>query len=178
MIVHVCGDASHLALIDATRYSSFVGDWGQDNRLYHHLVEQAKQRHALAWGTGFETDWRVEIKAGITDRKGFREFEGTIRNTSNALYLVNYDSLTMAAQFEDYLLPDEETAGYKVPLPSGLYRFRVVQLVDPNGPFWEILGEAPAFLLEYEPCAEDAARLEDVPWADTLSPEQHPRTPR
>jgi hypothetical protein len=180
MIVHVLGDASHLALVDANRYASFVGDWGEDNRLYRHLVGQARQRHALAWGTGLETDWRVEIRKGITGRKGFREFEGTIRNTGDALHLVNYDSLTMAAQFEDHLLPDRETANYKVPLPPGLYRFRVVQLVDPTTRFRETLGEAPAFLLEYETCEEGAPRLEDVPWADTLSqvaPERPPKTP-
>ena len=180
MIVHVLGDASHLALVDVNRYASFVGDWAEDNRLYHHLVEQAQQRHALAWGTGFEIDWRVEIKEGISDRKGFREFEGTIRNTGDTLHLVNYDSLTMAAQFEDHRLPDKETANYQVPLPSGLYRFRIVQLVDPKTRFWETLGEAPAFLLEYETCEEGAPRLKDVPWADTLAqvvPEQHPKPP-
>jgi len=166
MIVRIGGNGSHLALLDLSRYSSFVAhDWARDNLLHRHFVEQMNAQCALVWATGFEASWRVEIEAGITSRKGFREFVRSIRNATDALYLANYDSLTMAAQFADYVLPDQATSGHRIPLASGLYRFRVVQLVDPDSDWWETLGENPAFRLEYEPTMQISPPCKEIPWA-------------
>jgi len=137
---------------------------GKGDLLCKHLVEQANSLHVLAWGTGFETDWRVEVRPGITLKRGFREFSGNIKSTAGALHLVNYDSLTMAAQFEDHRLPDKETNHYSVPLKSGLYAFRVVQIVNPGSRWWASLGDGAAFLLEYEQPTEQSYHFTAVPW--------------
>jgi hypothetical protein len=169
MIVHVGGDGSHLALVDTGSYTSFVGrNWAEGDLLYKHLVEQANSLHALAWATGFETDWRVEVRPGITLKRGFREFSGNIKSTVGALHLVNYDSLTMAAQFEDHRLPDKETNHYSVPLESGSYAFRVVQLVNPRSSWSESLGDGAAFVLEFEPTTEQSNHFTAVPWIGSV----------
>ena len=170
MQVHVCGDASMVSLIDCARYASFVSrNWDEDRRLVKHLIAQANQRSILSWGTGFETDWRFEVRHGITDEAGFRAFTGYIACSDNALYLANFDSLTMAAQFEDNQLPDPETAACKIPLANGLYQVRVVQLVDPDTNWWDTLGEAqPAFLLELAPFAGEPSPCVDLPWVQHL----------
>jgi hypothetical protein len=157
MRVHVGGDGSNLALVDTRAYRSFVGaDWCEDGLLYKHLAAEIGQAHALVWAVGFESDWKVDIEAGHSTERGFRAFVGDIVNTGNSLHLVNYDSLTMAAQFDDILLPDEETADYEIALPSGAYRIRVVQMFDPASAWLDVLGDdLPAFRIEYQ--AIDAA---------------------
>jgi hypothetical protein len=157
-----------ISLIDCSRYASFVGDWSTDHRLAKHLIEQFNQQSILSWGTGFETDWLVELRPGITNTAGHRELFGHVRCSNGSLHLANYDSLTMAAQFDDHLLPDKETAGYKVDLPPGLYKVRVVQTIDPKGPWWEVLGDNPAFLVEYESTSETPPPAAHVPWAEYL----------
>lgn len=162
MLLHIGGDGSHLALVDAARYRSFLGEnWYLSDALYKHLIAEGGERAILAWRTGFESDWRVEVSKGHSGRKGFREFTGEITNSDGALYLVNYDSLTMAAQFEDHVLPDRETALYRVPCPVGDLRIRVVQMFDPKSKWWEYLGESAAFVIEYEtlpPCTSGNTR--------------------
>lgn len=168
MRIHVGGDGSFMALVDCTRYKSFVGDWTADSQLTRHLLAESNQRTLLFWETGFESDWLFEVSAGITSRTGFREFVGYIECSSGALHLVNYDSLTMAAQFDDHRLPDKETAGYRLDLPNGLYQIRVVQMVDPEEPWWETLGDNPAFLLEYEAFNGNPPAVDALPWVESL----------
>lgn len=159
MRIHVGGDGSHLALVDTRQYRSFVGaDWCENGLLYKHLSAEIGQAHALVWAVGFESDWKVDIEEGHTTEPGFREFTGDIINTGQLLHLVNYDSLTMAAQFDDILLPDDETADYEIPLAPGAYRIRVVPMFDPASEWWDVLGEeSPAFRIEYQ--AIDAANV-------------------
>ena len=164
-IVHVGGDGSHLAIVDAEQYRSFVGDWAQDDRLRKHLINQSARESVIAWGTGFECDWKLAISPGISNRSGFREFESVITTKSGKLYVVNFDSLTMAAQFENHTLPDEETADYRFVVPPGRYRVRIVQLVDPESKWWESLGDGPAFLIEFEPSAAGGTPAKEIPWS-------------
>jgi hypothetical protein len=146
MHVQVGGDGSFLALVDTCRSESFVGgDWSEDDRLHKHLAAQSGMGRIPAWGVGFESDWIVDIQAGHSTER-FREFVADIINTGDALHRVNHDSLTMAAQFDDHLLPDEETADDAVPMPPGAYRVRVLKMFDPTSNGWDVLGDAsPAF---------------------------------
>jgi hypothetical protein len=73
----------------------------------------------------------------------------------------------MAAQFEDERLGMD----YPISLPSGLYKIRIIQLVDPSEAFWEVLGENPAFLLEYERCTTTPPpSWETIPWTGRPTP--------
>ena len=169
MRIHISDDASMISLIDCSRYVSFAGDdWYADHRLTNHLVAQCNRQTILSWGAGFETDWLVEVKQGITDTSGYREFFGHITCSSGVLYFANYDSLTMAAQYRDYLLPDKETSGYRLDLPQGRYRVRVVQTIDPKESWEDTLGENPAFLIEYESTDESPSPVSQIPWVEFM----------
>jgi hypothetical protein len=166
LVVHVGGDGSHLAIADLARYESFVGEWEKHDRLRKHLIAQAGKESIIAWGSGFETDWVVSIKPGISGRQGYREFRSVISTKSGKLHFINYDSLTMAAQFDDYGLPDKETESYAFQIPPGRYRVRIVQLVNPDSNWWEGPGESdPAFLVEYEPADSSDRPQQIIPWA-------------
>ena len=157
MELEIYGDGSHLALVDTGHYASFIGDWSEDRRLVTHLVREMNSGHILAWCTDIESDWSVTIRPGISATPGFREFTGVIDNRSGTLHLVNYDSLTMAAQFEDHRLPDGDTVD-GLPIPPGLHRVRVVQVSGPED-------EDPlSMLIEYEPATANDNRFEEVPW--------------
>ncbi|MDO5693826.1 MAG: hypothetical protein Q4G70_15340 [Pseudomonadota bacterium] len=165
-IIHVGGDGSHLAIIDTARYEGFVGNWDENDRLRKHLIAQAKKESIIAWGSGFETDWVIAVRAGMSKQQGHREFQSVISTSSGNLHLVNYDSLTMAAQFHDYRLPDQETKSYGFRVSPGRYKLRIVQLVNPDTNWWETLGkDDPAFLIEYEPAQESDLPLQTIPWA-------------
>ena len=168
MIIHVMGNGSVLSLIDCDSYSSYLGDWNQPGRLRAHLLTEARQHHIVAWGTGFEADWCVEVRDGITAQEGHRDFLAVIECTSGVLHLANYDSLTMAAQFDGYTLPDEETAAYTLELPKGLYKVRVVQLLSADERAWDAHDAEPQFLLELEHTDVPPEADAELPWVDFL----------
>ena len=168
MIIHVMGDGTVLSLIDCENYASYIGDWDEPGRLRAHLLAEARQQHIVAWGSGFEADWRVEVRHGITEQEGYRDFLAVIECSSGVLHLANYDSLTMAAQFDDYEMPDEETADYAIEVPKGLYKVRVVQLLTPDERSWDAHEDEPHFLLELEPVDVPPDIDAEFPWADFL----------
>lgn len=167
----VIGDGSYLALVDARRYVSFVGpNWADDPRLLEpHWIAQMKDQTILVWDTGFETDWRVLVSSGFSSAFGYREVRGTVRLSAGEAFLVNYDSLTMAAQFEDHRLPDESCEANRILAAPGLYEVRIVQMVEPDRYFREpgSLSEnrPPEFLVELQPATGQAEPWSSVPWS-------------
>lgn len=162
MVIDVVGDGIYLALVDTGRYESFVQeDWDTiPGLLEPHFVAQMKRRSALVWGTGVEADWQVDVVTGITATPGHRELVGGITVSADGLYLCNYDSLSMAAQFNDHFLPDRDCQGNRIPLAAGNYRVRVVQLADPKGPVAD-----DRFRLEFEATETLPAAWPQVPWS-------------
>nr|WP_245637769.1 hypothetical protein [Cytobacillus solani] len=66
-----------------------------------------KQGHLLVFQMaeeGIEYSWKVDVRVGTEEIADtcFRKAAGYIEVTENQLYLVDYDCLTMAAQFEDH----------------------------------------------------------------------------
>ncbi len=162
MNIDVHGDGIYLALIDPSRYESFVGaDWDErDGLLEPHFVSQMSRGAALIWGTGVEADWRVEVREGITSQPGFREVVGGIAVSNEGLYLCNYDSLSMAAQFSDHHLPDADCAENKIDLKPGNYEVRVVQISDP-----ESIESTDSFVIEFRAVHTLPPAWASVPWS-------------
>src|SRR5690349_17141020 len=131
----VRGDGTYLALVDTHRYSSFVGpDWASEPRLLEpHWVREMAGRALLVWETGQEADWRVRVQMGLSAQAGARDVRGAIEVTAGEVYLANYDSLTMAAQFRDHTLPDDDCRPCRIEIPSGTYTVRIVQLTGSRG---------------------------------------------
>lgn len=140
--------------------------WAQNLKLQEHLLDESDRMSIVLWGTGLECDWKIAFQEGVTDKEGVRNIVQYINNTSGELYLLNYDSLTMAAQYDDYPLPDDESKNYKIELPKGLLKIKIIQLVDPSvDGFWEELENQPGFLLEYEKVESGENKLPSIPWA-------------
>ncbi|MDX8362973.1 hypothetical protein [Cytobacillus sp. IB215316] len=126
------GDTSFIGLVNAEKYKSFVDkDWELDKLIYH-FTDEMKQGNILVCQMteeGFAHSWKVDIKIGTDDIEGecFRRALGYIKVTDNRLFMVDYDCLTMAAQYEDELVPDENCSSYKIDIENGIYQVELIQ---------------------------------------------------
>lgn len=87
-------------------------DWELDS-LLQHFGDEMRQGNILVFQMtekGIQHSWRVDVRVGIeeTTHKCFRKAVGYIEVMDNQLYSVDYDCLTMAAQFEKEKVPDQK----------------------------------------------------------------------
>lgn len=129
------GDTNFIGVANADTYQSFVDkDWELD-RLLQHFGNEMKQGHILVFQMteeGIEHSWRVEVTVGTEEltHRCFRKAVGYLEVTDNGLYLVDYDCLTMAAQFKDHQVPDQNCSKYKIEIENGLYKVEAIQYYD------------------------------------------------
>ncbi|MBC6972213.1 hypothetical protein H9I32_07225 [Bacillus sp. Xin] len=134
------GDTNFIGVVNAEQYKSFVDEDWELEMLLQHFADEMKNGNVLVFQMteeGIEHSWSVEVKVGEESLKQecFRKAEGYIRVTENQLYLIDYDCLTMAAQFEDEKVPDKNCSKYKIDIENGLYKVEVLQFynVDNDG---------------------------------------------
>ncbi|HEY9260871.1 hypothetical protein [Chitinophaga sp.] len=139
---HVYDDDGYIGIVNADSYISFVdSDW-QLNQLFNHFSKAINDETLIVWGTSpGGGSWIVDFLEARSEQQSFREFESTIVVTDGRLYLVNYTDLTMAAQFEDYTLPDKRNTDLCIELQPGRYRCIVRQMFIPekDGDRFEII---------------------------------------
>lgn len=125
-------DSGLLALVDCSTYRPSVGaDWTYEG-LLQHFNGSTKDRTLAVWDCGDGGDsYVIQVRSGITTESGFRSIDGAMNVTGGALHLVSYDALTMAAQFDDEVLPSKHERHLRIGLENGYYRIRLVQLYDP-----------------------------------------------
>ncbi|MFI8710053.1 hypothetical protein ACIGHG_24095 [Bacillus sp. NPDC077411] len=129
------GDTNFIGLVNAEQYKSFVDeDWELD-MLLQHFTDEMKNGNILVFQMteeGIEHSWDVEVEVGTeeVEQKCFRKAEGYIRVTGNQLYVVDYDCLTMAAQFESNKVPDKNCSNYKINIENGVYKVEVLQFYN------------------------------------------------
>lgn len=130
-----CSDEDgFVALVNAKTYKGFVAaDW-QLNQLLQHFVAQMNAGNLVIWASNEDggNEWTVDILEQPSAKEAFREFSATVRVTDDCLYLVSYTDLTMAAQFEEELLPAEHNSDLRIPLANGLYQVTVRQMFNPG----------------------------------------------
>jgi hypothetical protein len=167
VIARIVGDGTYLSLIDPLRYASFAGEnWATNDRVLEpHFIEEMQNQSALVWATGFETDWRVEVREGISNETGYREQSGSIENSGDTLIMANYDALSMCAQFDNEKVAEQDHGICKIPLPQGRYKIRVVQLIDPETYDFDENNRAAEFLLEYAKADSPMPAWTSVPWS-------------
>ena len=129
------GDTNFIGLVNCELYNSFLDEDWEFEQLLDHFVLEMNQNHILVFqmtNKGFEHSWNIEIKFGKQKlvKDYFRKFEGYIKVTNNELYLVDYDCLTMAAQFKDEYIPDKNCSRFKVKLENGTYRVNIYQFYN------------------------------------------------
>jgi hypothetical protein len=156
-------DSGFLAVVVPSTYGSFVGsDWEFD-QLMDHFRRQMSRGSLLIVGTGLEGKWRVGVGLGGCSEQGFREVVGALQVVGGSVLVTNYESLTMAAEFDDVRLPEPHEKHQVVELPDGTYGCRVVQMFDPEQE--DSAGEGSVdFMLEFVQTSNLTAPLRDIPW--------------
>jgi len=129
------GDTNFIGVANAKEYKSFVDEDWEFDALLRHFGEEMSKGNALIFqmtAEGIEHSWTVavEINKELVYDDCFRTADGYMEVTDNELYLVDYDCLTMAAQFPDHRVPDKNCRRYNIPIENGSYRVQVVQYYD------------------------------------------------
>lgn len=159
----VTDDSGFLALVDPDAYSGFVSsDWKLSDVLAK-FAEQMASRALLIWGTGAENTWKVSVGSSLEQAPAFRHCDGSILSSKGRLLLTNYESLTMAAQFDDIRLPEAHQVDLLLQVTPGLYRCRITQLQDP--------GSAPPtrgddFTVQLDLVGRPLPVWSAIPWSD------------
>nr|WP_038565275.1 hypothetical protein [Terribacillus goriensis] len=129
------GDTNFIGVANAEQYNSFVDqDWEFD-ALLKHFGEEMRRGNALIFQMteeGIEHSWKVDVEVNkeLVYPDCYRTADGYMEVTGNELYLVDYDCLTMAAQFRQHKVPDKNCRRYHIPIEKGNYRVQVVQYYD------------------------------------------------
>lgn len=162
-MLQVTDDSGFLAVIVPAAYQSFVAsDWTLE-QLVAHFTAQMKERALLIWGTGLEGTWNVDLRFKESAIQGFREVRGGLHVKGGSLLVTNYESLSMAAQFDDVTLPEKHQTTLLVPLADGEYAVRIVQMFDPEQQESAGAGQAD-FVIEVVPAAKKLAPWKSIPW--------------
>ncbi len=157
-------DYGCLAILDPESYLGFVSeDWALEG-LKKHFIEQNERGSLISWGCGYG-NWIVKIVFGSSNESGFRTFESGIK-TNGKLLLTTYESLTMAAQFEDVNLPEAHEVDQVIEVASGSYRVKVVQCFQTEQvESDEVFNQStPHYIVSLEPANNDVAPVKEVPW--------------
>jgi hypothetical protein len=164
MIVDIKGDGSYLGIVDVGSYKGFVGkDWAKNPRLLEpHFIQQMCTYSGLFWDTNLESAWRVEVSMERSDKTGYREVQGSLVVTGGKLVILDYDALTMMAQFEEHTL-ERYVGDNAIVLENGNYDVRIVQVFDPKVHFSD--GKSADFLIEVTKTNELGAAWGQVPWS-------------
>jgi hypothetical protein len=162
-MLEVTDDSGLLALVVPAAYETFVAsDWTLD-QVVAHFKAQMGARFLLIWGTGLEGFWKIDLVLKKTQAKGFREVSGPLRVVGGSLLLTNYESLTMAAQFNDVTLPEKHQEDLCVSLPDGSYTCRIIQMFDPEQERTAGDGNAD-YVVEVLMETANPAPWESIPW--------------
>lgn len=128
MELTVDDDSGFIGIVDPDAYEGFVAeDWTYES-LFEHFATQMARRALLLWATSPDGgSWTVTLDGTLA---GARSATGPIVSRQGRLCLVNYESLTMAAQFADVTLPDPDLAHLELQLTPGAYACTITQLHD------------------------------------------------
>lgn len=129
------GDTNFIGVVNADKYNSFVNEDWELKMLLQHFVSEMHNGHILVFQMteeGIEHSWNVNVKIGVdlTQQTCYRKEVGFIKVTDNQLFLVDYDCLTMAAQFSDEKVPDKNCSKYKIIIKNGVYKVEVIQFYN------------------------------------------------
>jgi hypothetical protein len=141
-------DSGILSIVDCSAYKSFLSENWDYESIFAHFKAQMNLRSILVWECGDGGGpYLVQVSGYLSKKIGFREVTGCIEAKSGRLNFVSYDALTMAAQFEDELLPSNHEATLAIDVLPGTYKIRILQMFDPMK-VESIPDGTPHFLIE------------------------------
>lgn len=162
------GDTNFIGLVNAERYQSFVDEDWELNMLLQHFADEMNKGNTLVCQMteeGIEHSWMVEIRFedNFTDEHCYRRTEGYIRVTDGSLVLVDYTCLTMAAQFDDCKVPDENCSKYTIALKNGIYKVDIVQFYNADREEY-VGGDDAELIINFTEVHEFGANGDKVIW--------------
>lgn len=128
----ILDDAGFLGLVNAQLYRSFIKEDWEFSEVKERIINECKKGHVLFWGTEFPNFWTIRICDQPIAEQDFKSFQAQLHVSDSKLYLINYESITLAAQFEDEQLPNDDLETLYVSLENGIYNITVRQLFDPT----------------------------------------------
>ncbi len=146
--MEVSDDSGFLGLADFNSYDSFVAENWDFPLIRKHLEEQIGLKRLVFFSTGMGNTWKVRLSDEPTLRPAYREFRSTIEVTGERLYLCNFETLTMAAQFADVSLPEQHLDDLFIALDNGLYSVTCRQLFHPDQLDYESDADHFEFILQ------------------------------
>ena len=157
-------DYGCIGLINPETFVSFVNENWQLEELITHFVSEINKNHLVAWGC-VSGNWNLEFHDNFSVISGYQESFQTIYSNGNLL-LVNYDSLTDAAQFFDVHLPLNGMESFQLVLSPGYYLCRIVQLFDPQEAESEevFYRDSSHFIIELKKDGNPVEPCYKIPW--------------
>jgi len=128
----ISDDAGFLGLVNTDKYLSFIDEDWEFEQVKKRIISESNNGHLLFWGTEIPNTWVVRICDKPVAEKEIKSFEGKIKVSNSTLHLINYESITIVAQFEEDQLPEEHLADLHVNLDNGIYDVTIRQLLDPE----------------------------------------------
>ncbi len=157
-------DYGCLAILDPSNYSGFVSENWELEQLKNHIRSENARGSIVAWGVT-SCNWNIEILFSEPTVKGYRSYSSCIETTGELL-LTTYDSITMAAQFSDTVLPEAHESDQIIKLGKGVYKIEIVQnfpndLIDTEE-LWDLT--ITHYLIYIYKASENESPKGELPW--------------
>lgn len=163
--LEISATACFMGLVDAAAYQGFIGDEVTYETLEQHILKQMQQGRLLFWGSITPNRWTVRLIDQPSNTPAIQSFQGQLQVSSDQLYLVNYDMLMDAAQFEEDALSQQFLP--PLAIKKGWYQVTVHQLFNPeqDAITEEGLGFEIVLTSLPTPPPPPANTLEAIPWS-------------
>jgi len=157
-------DYGCLAIVAYDSYISFVNEDWELEQLKAHIINQNNKMNIVPWGC-VDGNWIVNIVFSNSNTTGEREFKSNIKS-SGKLLLTTYDSITMAAQYEDEKLPLEGEENNVFEVPASLYSVKIIQnFKTSEQESEEVFNQTePHFTVEIIQTNNEEEPLNEIPW--------------
>ena len=157
-----------IALVNADEYKTFVDEDWSLKQLFEHFIIQMNRQHLIIWKTNDDggSEWVVDVLFAPSGKTAFREFNKTITVTDNKLHFITYTDISMAAQFEDEVIPSKQNANFEIALDNGTYNCIVRQLFNPENYDYEKTEETSFEIIFTKTTTNAVSYCENVFWWD------------
>jgi hypothetical protein len=121
-----------IGFVNTQLYKTFINeDWELEDVL-ERFIDETNNKNCVIWNTGTQNLMTIDFLDEFTPKSAFRDIKTQIKVTNKCLFLVNYDDLTMCAQYSDEKLPSDMNADLKLELDNGIYDIQIRQMFDPE----------------------------------------------
>lgn len=153
-----------LALLDPEIYEGFIGeDWALKG-IKDHFVSENEKGALVAWGCDYG-NWNVCISDNDLDNNSEQYFESGLK-TNGKILVTSYESLAIAAQFDDVSLPEAHEKEQVIEVDPGFYQVTIKQMyASEDSDNEKVFNQKEAhFVIILKKVNEPRKPLNDIPW--------------